>query len=104
MVPAPVGATVENAPSQVTNVYVNGQDYGYSNGAYYDVQPPKDDESDPTYDVVAPPIGATVPELPEGAEKETVSDQDYFVYADTWYKPFYSGTDVAYMVSENPEG
>lgn len=102
VVPAPVGATVENAPSQVTNVYVNGEEYGYANGAYYDVEPPADDQSEPTFDVVAPPIGATVPELPADAEKQTVGDQDYFVYADTWYKPFYSGSDVVYMVVEAP--
>jgi hypothetical protein len=102
VVPAPVGATVENAPSQVTNVYVNGAEYGYSDGAYYDVKPPADEASEPTFEVVAPPVGATVPELPEEAEKQTVGEQDYFVYANSWYQPFYSGSSVVYMVVEKP--
>jgi hypothetical protein len=43
-----------------------------------------------------------VTELPEGAEKETVGDQDYFVYDDTWYQPFYSGSTAVYVVVEKP--
>jgi hypothetical protein len=61
-----------------------------------------DEDSDPTFKVIAPPIGATVTELPEGAEKETVGDQDYFVYDDTWYQPFYSGSTAVYVVVEKP--
>ena len=34
---------------------------------------------------------------------ESVSGTAYFVYAGTYYKPFYSGNDVVYMVVENPK-
>jgi hypothetical protein len=27
----------------------------------------------------------------------------YFVYADVWYRPYYSGSDVIYTVVEKPE-
>jgi hypothetical protein len=52
--------------------------------------------------VIAPPVGATVPSLPEGTEERTVGKDTYFVYADTFYKPFYSGSDVVYMVVADP--
>ena len=45
----------------------------------------------------------TVKALPEDAQKEKVGDDDYFVYGDTWYKPFYSGSDVVYMVTDKPK-
>jgi hypothetical protein len=61
-----------------------------------------DDESDPTFEVVAPPVGATVTDLPEGAEKKTVNGADYFVYAETWYQPFYSGSTAVFVVVEKP--
>ena len=95
---------VQNPPSQVVNVNVEGAEYGYSNGAYYEVNAPAEKDADPTFEVVAPPIGATVTDLPEGAEKKTVKDQDFFVYAGTWYQPFYSGSNVVYVVAEEPEG
>jgi hypothetical protein len=45
---------------------------------------------------------ATVPSLPEGAEQRDVDGNTHFVYADTFYKPFYSGSDVVYMVVADP--
>ena len=100
--PAPVGATVENPPSQVVNVTVNEQNYGYANGAYYDVTPPEEEGGEPTYEVIAPPMGALVPSLPEGSTSTTVDDNAYFIYNDTHYRPFYSGSDVVYQVVEDP--
>jgi len=102
VVPAPVGATVQNAPTQVTNVYINGEQLGYSNGAYYEVNEPEKEGDMPTYEVITPPVGASVPELPEGATSKKVNDQAYFVYAETYYKPFYSGSDVIYQVVKDP--
>lgn len=103
VVPAPQGAIVQHAPSQITNVYVNGEEYGYANGAYYDVRPPAEEGGEPAFEVVAPPVGATVGSLPDGATSETVNDAAYFVYAGTYYKPFYAGSDVVYMVVTDPK-
>ena len=54
--------------------------------------------------VVAPPMGASVSALPDDAKKTTVGSDTYYVYTDTWYKPFYSGSDVVYMVVGEPDG
>jgi hypothetical protein len=52
--------------------------------------------------VVAPPIGATVKSLPKGAKKTEVKDTEYYEYAGTYYQPFFSGSEVVYMVVKNP--
>ena len=67
VVPAPVGVVVVNPPAEINVVTVDDVEYGYSNGAYYEAEAPVDDDSDPTFKVVAPPIGATVTELPADA-------------------------------------
>jgi hypothetical protein len=102
VVPAPVGVVVVNPPVEVNVVTVDSTEYGYSNGAFYEAEAAVDDNSDPTFKVIAPPIGATVTELPQDAAKEAVGGQDYFVYADTWYQPFYSGSNAVYVVVEKP--
>jgi hypothetical protein len=104
VVPAPVGATVQHPPAQVTNVYVNNQDLGYSNGTYYEQEPPAKAGEDPTYKVVAPPVGATVQTLPEGAKSETIGGIEYYEYAGTYYQVFHSGSKVVYMVVKKPTG
>ncbi len=100
VVPAPVGVVVVNPPAEINVVTVGDAEYGYSNGAYYEAEAPADDTGDPTFKVIAPPIGATVTELPEDAEKKSAGGQEYFVYDDTWYQPFYSGTNAVYVVVE----
>ena len=104
MGPAPVNVVVVNPPAEITIVNVGDAEYGYANGAYYEAETPADDTGDPTFKVVAPPIGATVTELPGDAKKETVGDMDYFVYAGTWYQPFYAGSNAVYVVVEDPIG
>ena len=96
------GATVEHAPTEVTPVTTGEEEYGYANGAYYEASVGDDGEAE--FTVVEPPVGGIVPSLPEGAEKKTVGDADYFVYTGTFYKPFYSGADVVYMVVLDPTG
>jgi hypothetical protein len=60
-------------------------------------------DSDENYEVVVPPVGATVPYLPEEAEERSIGGKKYFVYADTYYKPFVSDGDTIYMVVEDPQ-
>ena len=57
---------------------------------------------DHNYEVVAPPAGATVPYLPEDAEKKAVGDTTYYVQNGTYYRPFASGGDTIYMVVDDP--
>ncbi|MHC5008141.1 MAG: DUF6515 family protein, partial [Planctomycetota bacterium] len=62
--------------------------------------PEEDDEQN--YKVVAPPVGATVPYLPDEAKEETVNGTKYFAHEGTYYRPFASGSDTIYMVVEDP--
>jgi hypothetical protein len=47
-------------------------------------------------------MGATVPYLPEEASEVTVAGKKYFVYDDTYYRPYASDGDTVYMVVEDP--
>ncbi|MEE8148287.1 MAG: DUF6515 family protein [Longimicrobiales bacterium] len=127
VVSAPPGAVVHAVPTYTTVVYVGTTPYYYSGGAYYVAtdapapQPPPEDasgadepvaaddpsqipmiEDDHNYQVVAPPAGATVSYLPDEADEETINGKKYFVYADTYYRPFASDGETIYMVVEDP--
>ena len=102
VVSAPAGATVEHAPTDVATVTAQGQEYGYSNGTYYGAEVSDDGEA--KFVVVEAPLGAIVPTLPDGAQKISIGGKDYFEYSATYYQPFYSGSDVVYMVVKDPAG
>ena len=70
-------------------------------GAAQSELPPMTDDED-SYKVVAPPIGATVPYLPDEAGSETVGGKKYFIYEGTYYRRFSSEGDTVYMVVEDP--
>jgi hypothetical protein len=59
-------------------------------------------EEDYNYEVVGPPVGATVPYLPEDADEESVAGKTYFHYDGTYYKPFASDGETIYMVVDDP--
>ena len=42
--------------------------------------------------------------MPDGAASKTIDGIVYFVYNETYYRPYYSGSEVIYRVVENPEG
>ncbi len=54
------------------------------------------------YEVVKPPIGATVPYLPEEAKEQTIKGRKYFHDKGTYYQPFSSEGETIYMVVEKP--
>ena len=54
------------------------------------------------YEVVAPPVGASVPYIPEEADEKTVGGKKYFVYAGAYYRPYASEGDTIYMVVDDP--
>jgi hypothetical protein len=64
------------------------------------------DDPDPgtNYQVSAPPKGATVAHLPDDAAESKVGDSTYYTYSGTWYRAFYSGSTVVYMVVDQPSG
>jgi len=59
-------------------------------------------ENEDSYKVVAPPMGVTVPYLPDEAATETVDGKKYFVFEGAFYRPFSSDGDTVYMVVEDP--
>ena len=116
-------------PTYTTVVYAGSEPYHYANGAYYvstdaPAQQPVSQEttvnvntgeneheavesvemieSDYNYEVAAPPVGATVPYLPDEAEERSVGGKTYFVYSETFYRPFVSDGETIYMVVEDP--
>jgi hypothetical protein len=99
----PVRFTVHRSPTQVVNVTVNDQGYGYSSGAYYEIQKPEEEGGDPSFKTVEAPVVAKVDYVPDGASLETVDGVTHFVYNDTYYRTFYSGSEVVYNVAEKPE-
>ena len=54
------------------------------------------------YQVITPPIGATVWILPNGAVDQNVNGVTYFSYGSAFYRPIYSGSGVYYGVVANP--
>ena len=115
-----VPATTPASPETTVNVTVNvqtesGQDAAQADDAVVqstmvtedgeEVElPPLVVDNEQNYEVVAPPVGATVPYLPEEADQDTVDGTTYYVFEDTYYQPFASGDDVIYMVVEDPRG
>ena len=127
VVAPPPGAVVYSVPTYTTVVYSGTTEYLYVNGTYYvpttkpAEQPPpgsvtsqspagSEDPSDipmldnegENYEVVAPPVGTTVPYLPEGADEETVGGKRYFVSDGTYYRPFAGDGETIYMVVSDP--
>ncbi len=58
---------------------------------------------DHNYKAVDPPVGATVPYLPDEADEKTIAGKTYFVYDGTYYQPFASDNETIYMVVEKPQ-
>lgn len=81
-----------------------GQASGSTDAGAAQAELPPMTEDEDSYKVVAPPIGATVPYLPDEADSETVNGKKYYVYEDTYYRPFSSEGDTVYMVVDDPRG
>jgi hypothetical protein len=123
VVTAPAGAVVYAVPTATTVVYVSTTPYYYYGGAFYvatkekATKPTEDDvkgagkeedyppmtEDDHNYKVVSPPIGATVPYLPDEAKEKTINAKKYWIYEHTYYQAFVSEGDTIYMVVEDPK-
>ena len=124
VVAPPPGAVVYAVPTYTTVVYVGTTPYYYYGGSYYvattktapppveipdDVELTEEEagppmtEDDHNYEVVGPPVGATVPYLPDEAEERSVNNVVYFVYDGTYYRA-YAGDDgdTIYVVVESP--
>ncbi|MCL4245704.1 MAG: hypothetical protein KJ002_11325, partial [Candidatus Dadabacteria bacterium] len=70
--------------------------------AYYDCGGAYYSSVSQGYQVVSPPIGATVNTLPNGAVSETIGGTTYYSYGGAYYQPYYSGGSVIYRIVQNP--
>ncbi len=122
VVSAPPRAVVYAVPTSTTVGYVGSAPYYYHGGTYYvatdkpadqppppEIDDPEDDSvgeemtaDDHNYEVVAPPIGATVPYLPDEADEETIAGTTYMVHEGTYYRPVVSEGETIYMVVKDP--
>ena len=92
----PQGAVVATPPPSCSSVNLGGGGTGLDcGGAFY--APVAGG-----YQVIPPPIGATVWTLPNGAVDQDVNGVTYFAYGGAYYRPFYSGSSVIYEVVANP--
>jgi hypothetical protein len=88
-----IGSTVPYLPPGATMTYAYGATFYYSNGLFYQV-------NGAGYQIVTAPIGADVYTLPNGAYATTINGSTYYVSGSTYYKPYFDGSQVAYMVSQ----
>ena len=72
---------------------INSQPYYYDDGVYYQ-------SYNNGYQVVAPPVSATISNMPDGYSVVMVDDERYFYYAGIFYTKISNG----YMVVEAPPG
>jgi hypothetical protein len=54
------------------------------------------------YQVIPPPIGATVTTLPSGVVDQNINGTVYYTFGGAYYQPFYSGSSVIYEVVAKP--
>jgi len=78
------------------NGYAASQRYYYWEGVFYP-------SAASGYEVIAPPIGATVSTIPGRSQLETVGGQQYFDLDGVYYQAFYSGSGLVYKVVEDPQ-
>ncbi len=90
------------APS-TTEVNVKVTVKGKDGGVTQELPEMIKDKDDENYKVVAPPIGATVPYIPDETDEKMIGGKKYFVYADTYYRPYASDGETIYMVVEKPK-
>jgi hypothetical protein len=82
------GMNIGHLPDGYHRIGVRGHDFFYCGGVFYDTGPEG-------YVVVAPPLGADVPDLPPGAETITGPGNNIFYYADgVFYVPEGDGYSV----------
>ncbi len=94
IVPPPRKIRVATIPETFFTLLVKNLTYYYVAGAYY-----RYDDVLRTYEVVDPPMGAIVPELPEyDVNTVMLKGKTYLVYDNILYKPIVTASGVQYEV------
>ena len=82
-------------PPSCSTVYVGSTAKLDCGGAFYSKVPNG-------YEVIPPPIGASVSVLPSGAVNQTIGGNNYYTFGGAYYEPFYNGSSVIYQVVAKP--
>lgn len=92
---APYGLRIRVIPTHYNRIVIGAVPYFYFGGIFY-----RQYESE--YEVVQPPVGAIVPELPEyGVSEVTINGEIYYEYDNMLYKPVVTRDGVQYRVVGN---
>ena len=122
VVTPPPTTVVYAVPAYTTVVYAGTTPYYYAGNAYYvgtdapasqpdipeDVVLEESEENPPmieddhNFEVVEPPVGVTVPYLPDETDEKNIDGKTYFVYEGTYYRAFVSDGETIYQVVEDP--
>ena len=89
-----VGSMMTASAAQPSTTIVENNPYGYTPPPYGYAPPPA---------YGPPPVGTTVYVLPPGAYSATVNGQSYMYGNGAYYKTYYNGSQVVYVVT-NPYG
>jgi hypothetical protein len=89
------GVVVASLPRYYDTVYAADGPYYFAEGKFFQA-------TESGYQVVAPPIGIEVKDLPPAAEMVKVNGQQYFVYNDIYYQALYGGSGIVYKVVADP--
>ncbi|MBG0859659.1 MAG: hypothetical protein IQL11_09165 [Bacteroidales bacterium] len=94
MVPPPYGIRVSYIPRECVSVMVKGRPFFYFEGIFYRHNPPGR-----YYEVVAPPVGALVPQLPpSGVMVRIVNGSRFLEYDNILFMPVTTRWGVQYRV------
>jgi len=97
--PPPWWVYYSEPPNGSATTVIDGTTYYVLDDVYYETTNYQGQE---TYQVVPPPEGTVVTELPAGAAMLTAGDDIYFFYASTFYREFAHGSEIAYVVVNEP--
>ena len=98
--PPPRHIRVSVIPSTYFSFRIGNLAYFYSNGAYYNY-----DALNSVYEVVDPPMGAIVPDLPQyDVNTVVINGKTYLEYDNVLYKAIVTGTGVRYKVMGRLDG
>ncbi len=89
----PTGFRVATIPWAYSTFTVAGQSYFYANGLYYT-------RVKKQYEVTKPPVGAVIPQLPEGHEEALIDGKTFYTYDDTFYKASGEGYELIGFLAE----
>ncbi|OJU27547.1 MAG: hypothetical protein BGN92_12325 [Sphingobacteriales bacterium 41-5] len=78
--PIVLGSRVHSLPPGSRRVYYGGIPYYYRGNTYY-----RERERGDGYEVVEPPLGASLERLPMGAKRQVIDGQIYYEYRDNYY-------------------